>query len=109
VLRSADLLKHLQKGHLFYSKVCVPANLVYAKGIVPELPVAQKRFADVKTAAICHFEAGFKPAEGFLQAAKLQLEQEQKALTVFMLHQAAELGIRALILALSGQDIRSHE
>jgi HEPN domain-containing protein len=109
VLRSADLFTHLQKGHLFYSKVCVPANLVYANGIVPELPVAQKRLADVKAAAIRQFEAGFKPAEGFLQAAKLQLEQEQKALTAFMLHQAAELGIRAFILALAGQDIRSHE
>jgi HEPN domain-containing protein len=109
IIRSADLFNKLQNGHLFYSKVCVPTNLVYANGIVPELPAAQNILADAKAAAICHFDPGFKRAEGFIQAAQLQLEQEERELAAFLLHQAAELGIRALILAVTGQEIRSHE
>lgn len=109
VLRSTDLFKHLQNGHFFYSKAAIVNNVVYASNIARELPVESAIPSKRKAEAIGLFNPGFKRAETFFQAAKLHHNHGEKILAAFMLHQTAELGIRALVLGLTGQEIRSHE
>lgn len=109
VLRSADLLKQLQTGHLFYSFACISTNIVYDNGTPSNLPPIPDNLTELKTVAVLKFEPRFKRAESFLDGAKYHYERHEREIAAFMLQQAAELAFRALILAFTGQDIRTHE
>jgi HEPN domain-containing protein len=109
VIRSAELSKHLQEGHLFYSRVCQPANVLYEQEFTAPLPNPPKGLQNLTEASKHHFEVGFNRAEGFLKSATYHQEIGQNELAAFMLHQAVELAARALLLALTGKDIQTHD
>jgi HEPN domain-containing protein len=106
---SAELHKQLQKGHILYSIRCTPGKLIYDNGFAPELPLAAIRLNELRKEAKERFTSGFQKAAAFLSAANQQYASGDREMAAFMLHQAAELALRALILSLTGQDIRTHE
>lgn len=109
VHRSADLLRQLQSTHIFYSLACNSANVVYENGIAGNLPRIPDNLGELRAAAVLRFEPGFKRAEAFLRSAIHNYEQHEKEIAAFMLHQAAELACRALLLVFTGQEVRTHE
>lgn len=105
---SAELYKQLQKGHILYSISCTQDKLIYDNGLAPELPLTVN-LTELRTEAEERFKPGFQKARAFLSAANQQYASGEREMTAFLLHQAAELALRALILSLTGIDIRTHE
>jgi HEPN domain-containing protein len=105
--QSSHLSNHLAEGHIFYSYVCMKANMVYTDGKTTLLKSPALVAADIKQKAVNDFEAGFKKAAFFMEGAKLYHDKDE-ALTAFMLQQAAELTLRAFILALTEKEVRTH-
>jgi HEPN domain-containing protein len=106
---SAELYKQLQKGHILYSISCTPDKLIYDNGLAPELPLTAVNPTELRKEAEERFKLGFQKAGAFLSAANQQYASGDREMAAFMLHQAAELALRPLILSLTGQDIRTHE
>jgi HEPN domain-containing protein len=106
---SVELCKQLQKGHILYSISCTADNLIYDNGFAPELSLTAIKRNEQRKEAEGRFKPGFQKATAFLSAANQQYASGEREMTAFMLHQAAELALRALILSLTGQDIRTHE
>ncbi len=105
---AADLERQLSQGHLFYSTLCTREHLVYDSG-VSSLPLPlSERIQRVKTKAVQDFTAGFHRAEAFLNGATFYLASGENALAAFMLHQGAEQAIRAILFALTGQEVKTH-
>lgn len=109
IIKSVDLLKYLQEGHIFYSRVCQPANVLYERNSTNPLPCPSKNLESLTETSIRHFEVGFSRAEGFLKSATYHQSQGENELAAFTLHQAVELASRALILSLTGKDIQTHD
>jgi HEPN domain-containing protein len=100
--------KQVEEGHIFYSLVCTAENLVYRNG---EDPITQAPIITepvIKEKAINDFNAGYTRAQSFLTGAKHHITHGENALAAFMLHQAAELTLRAVVLSLMGFDARTH-
>lgn len=106
---SAELCKQLQKGHVLYSISCTPDKLIYSNRLAQELPLTTVKLTELRKEAEERFTPGFQKAAAFLSAANQQYASGEREITAFMLHQAVELALRALILSLTGQDIRTHE
>lgn len=106
---SAELHKQLQKGHILYSISCTPDKLIYGNGLAPELPDTTVKLKELRKEAEERFTPGFQKAAAFLSAANQQYASGEREMAAFMLHQGAELALRALILSLTGHDIRTHE
>ena len=106
---TADVLaQHLINGDLFYSTLCIPCNLVYDCGarILP-LPMMH-RARHIQEKASHDFMAGFNRALAFLNGAAFHQANEEHAMAAFMLHQAAEQCMRAMLLSVLGQDVKTH-
>jgi hypothetical protein len=101
---SAELHKQLQKGHILYSISCTPDNLIYDNGLAPGLPLTAIKLNELRKEAEERFKPGFQKATAFLSAANQQYTSGEREMAAFMLHQATELALRALILSLTGQD-----
>lgn len=108
LFNAGDLERLLAQGHLFYSTLCVDEHLVYDSG-TPVLPQPLHRLI-TKTAqkAAGDFTAGYRRSRSFLRGATFYLAQEELAMAAFMLHQAAEQAIRAVLFALCGQEVKTH-
>jgi HEPN domain-containing protein len=98
----------LAEGHVFYSMVCTPANLVFSREPVVLPVLSAQRLAAIQAKARQDGSTGFLRAAAFLHAAQLFYQQPDMAMTAFMLQQAAELTFRAIVLALCGQDRHTH-
>lgn len=109
IIKSAALLKYLQEGHIFYSRVCQPANVLYEQTSASPLPIASKNLESLTETSIRHFEVGYNRAEAFLKSATYHQNQRENELAAFALHQTVELAARALILTLTGKDIQTHD
>jgi HEPN domain-containing protein len=81
---------------------------VYSNGEDPITPAPAITDPAVKQKAINDFNAGYTRAQSFLTSAKHHLANGEKAIAAFMLHQAAELTLRAVVLSLMGFDARTH-
>lgn len=98
----------LSEGHLFYSLACKKTKLLYDDGLVPipsfdYLPVGIL----IEKAKTC-FEKQMNNAENFLQAAAICRDNSNSALAAFMLHQAAELSLRAILISITGLEMQTH-
>jgi HEPN domain-containing protein len=81
---------------------------VYTNGVDLITPAHALNNPAIKQKAINDFATGYIRAQSFLSGAKQQIESSENATAAFMLHQAAELTLRAVILALLGFDARTH-
>ena len=109
-LHKASVMRHrLLQGHLYYSRVCTAAYLIYSSGAA-ELPVTPaKKLAAAQACAKLAFYTNNIVASGFMQSARHSLAGKNYILTLFMLHQCAELTLRAIIIAFTGQELMLHQ
>lgn len=104
-----SVLEWLRAGHIFYSLHCIPDNLVYDNHSL-NYPVLQtKELFNIKQKALQTFNWYFEKAQQFYICAESLYQNQFSPLTMFMLHQSAELTFRAILLSLNGYDKRTHE
>ncbi len=108
VYKSAEVHRQLLQGHPFYSLVFVPANLVYEHQARPLVATPPDRLRQVIYRSRLDFDTGLAKAAGFLQSAVDHRQSGDPCLSAFLLHQAAELTLRALLLGISGKAKKSH-
>ena len=106
-LHRADAVRTaLAQGHIFYSLSCTPAKLVYSCGRASPLPLTPKQhFQALGERARKVFEPHYSRARAFLDAAR---HSEDAAIQSFLLHQAAELTYRAILLSLLEKEPHTH-
>ena len=106
--QSNTLAKQIADCNLFYSTACTAANIAYDDKLVQLPSPDAERLTAAKEKALTIFTAGFNKAASFLQGAKIFYEKGDLAIVAFMLQQATELTLRAIILAMTGNDVRTH-
>lgn len=106
---SAELHRLLQEGHIFYSSRCTSENIVYDNGFARQLPPLSPSIGELKQEAERRFRSGLRKGKAFFESAKFHHSRGEVEMAAFMLHQATELSLRALIFSLTGQDVRTHD
>lgn len=101
---SSHITERLKSGHIYFSLVCIPQNLIYTNGML-ELPHKPEILDHIVAEAKKTFEAGHQKAQAFHASA---LNQSERSLGLFMLQQAAELIFRTVALALYGCEKKTH-
>ncbi|WP_258102370.1 HEPN domain-containing protein [Marinoscillum pacificum] len=106
---SSHIIDKLKSGHIYFSFVCIPQNLIYGslpgrgdaegRGVLPET-LSQVIAETQKT-----FDTGHQKAQAFHTSA---LNQSERSLGLFMLQQAAELIFRTVALVLYGCEKKTH-
>jgi uncharacterized protein len=103
--RSDAVREALEQGHIFYSLSCRPNNLVYDDGS-GELPATPAElYPIIRDTALKTFGESYGKALAFYDCAR---SCDNSAIVPFLLHQAAELTYRALLLSLMKRDTRTH-
>lgn len=111
VLQYCYLNQLTSEGHVFYSRYCLPDNLIYNDGKYAAPKIDGERFYLSLQAARHRLESGLQKAESFMECARNHFgvhEDSGNAITFFMLHQVAELTYRAVLRGLYGLEIRNH-
>jgi uncharacterized protein len=98
----------LKEGHIVYSLVCTKENLLYWNEEKEWPTTPQEKLEEIRQQALQRFHTNFSKAETFLQHATQSSLQTEQPLTTFFLQQAAELCCRALLIALTGRDKKTH-
>ncbi len=103
--RSDAVREALEQGHIFYSLSCTPSNLVYddGSGELPATPA--ERYPMIRKTAQQAFGGNYGKALAFYDCARSCADV---AIVPFLLHQAAELTYRAVLLSLMKKDMRTH-
>jgi len=93
----------LAAGHIFYSAVCRPERLLYSSEEL-ELPdLSAIDMAGIKEKARPVFDGLYNIATSFLDGARYYITTNQYPTAAFMLHQAMEHGLRALLFSLTAK------
>ncbi len=103
--RSDAVREALEQGHIFYSLFCTSNNLVYddGSGELPATPA--ERYPMIRETAQEAFGESYGKALAFYDCAR---SCDNSAIVPFLLHQAAELTYRAVLLSLMKKDTRTH-
>ncbi|SEB22313.1 hypothetical protein [Pedobacter hartonius] len=103
LFKSSFFHKMVGEGHIYFSLTCNTESLVYDDGSKP-LPVLRLDNRPEKIEKTKHdFYTGLTKAKTFYEAAQ-SYRDDNFILSAFLLHQAAELGLRALNRSLTTQD-----
>ncbi|SFW80600.1 HEPN domain-containing protein [Chitinophaga sancti] len=106
--KAVEIYRLIKEGHIFFSFVCIAENLIYDDGRFP-LPVpAITDLAAIKTKALEDFNKPFHVAQIFYDGAGYFYLKHDKNLTAFMLQQATEHCLRAILYALTGHNYVTH-
>ncbi len=107
--KSSDLARQLAAGHIFYATACTPGRLVYENGKTA-FPITPPGKTEVlHRQAVERFTPGYRRAGMFFETAQEYCRKGASDMAAFMLHQAAELTFRAVVLGLMDHDTRSHD
>lgn len=105
---SGRLSDNFEEGLLFYLMNCIPQNLIYDDGVKQMPKINLVKLLESKAKAEANFLSNHHVAETFYQNAKHLFNEGKHALSCFMLQQASELSLRALITAFKGIDKKTH-
>jgi HEPN domain-containing protein len=103
-----EVYKQLREGHIFYSAVCTDGLIVYDN---KRLPLPEKIVIDItaiKVKARNIFNDAFHNAKSYLDGAEYFVTSNQYKQAAFLLHQATEQAIRALLASLTGLTSYGH-
>lgn len=105
----SNVRRALQDGHLFYTFTIKPKNLIYdSKASDPFPQPTAEDLAALREKTANQWQQQSAKAVQFYKSA-IDLCADSAALKVFMLHQAAELTLRAIIQNLIGMEKKTHE
>lgn len=108
LLFANELEKQLDAGNLFYSCFCTTENAVY-DGSQSSFPLTlNKRLQKVIKNTSTEFYCGYNRAQAFFQGANFYFDHSNYSMSLFMLHQAIEQGLRSIISSICNQDVRTH-
>lgn len=96
-----EVYTHLRVGHIFYSAVCTDGLLVYDN---KRLPLPEKTIIDIaaiRVKARNIFTDAFHDAKSYLDGAEYFATSNQYKQAAFLLHQAMEHVLRALLASLT--------
>ena len=105
---SGRLNDAFEQSLLFYVINCIPDNLIYDDGQRSLPKVNTLNLLENRTKAEATFSSNINTAIAFYQNAKHLKSEGNLALACFMLQQATELSLRALITAFKGVDKKTH-
>jgi HEPN domain-containing protein len=105
---SGEVNKLLKDGHIFYSTVCTADRLVYDNRRIPLQEKADIDFATVVAKSKTIFNGLFATAKSFLDGARYYATTEQVKTAAFMLHQATEHALRALLFSVTAYNSYNH-
>jgi HEPN domain-containing protein len=108
LFKMQQLNKYIEEGSIFYTKTCRPERMVYQSGTEQVRFPPSIDLALLKARATGNFKAGYNRGLWFLKGAQHYIGYNYKEMAAFMLQQAAELTLRAVILAITGIDMRNH-
>jgi HEPN domain-containing protein len=103
-----EVYKHLRGGHIFYTAVCTDGLLVYDN---KRLPLPEKAIIDItgiKVKARNIFNDAFNNAKSYLDGAEYFATTNQYKQAAFLLHQATEHALRALLTSLTALTTYGH-
>lgn len=108
VIQSAELHQKLSDGHLFYTSVCTYANRIHDDHApaLPQLP--PQKIQDIQNNAMQQLEQACSRAAAFSTGANNYVQKGQLPMAAFMLQQAAEQLLRAAIMILLQQEVKTH-
>jgi len=106
--KTNEVYKHLREGHVFYSAVCSADLMVYdnKRVTLPEKP--DMVISTLKVNARNIFDDVFCNAKSFLDGAEYFATTGQYKPAAFLLHQATEHALRALLVSLTGLTAYGH-
>ena len=103
-----EVYKLLREGHIFYSIVCTDNRLVYDNGRLP-LPETQEfNIIAIIEKARTFYNEIFATAISFLHGARYYVTVDQQKTAAFMLHQATEHALRALLFSITTYNAYNH-
>jgi len=108
LIASGELKASLKSGSLFYVKICQEENLRYHDGKKLLLMPSQEELALILHKTNEHFHNGQKKAGDFMDGMNFYISSGNFQQATFMLHQAAELTLRATSNAIFKRDKPSH-
>jgi HEPN domain-containing protein len=104
-----SVIEGLRNGHIFYSLYFTEDGVVYDSGS-PTYPVTSLENLNLaKQRARERFREQYEKSQDFLQCAISLNKSHPSAVTMFLIHQAAELIYRGILLSLNGYDRKTHE
>jgi HEPN domain-containing protein len=103
-----EVYKHLRAGHIFYSAVCTDSLLVYDNKRLPLPEKANFDIATIKVKARNLFNDAFHNAKSYLDGAEYFATSNQYKQAAFLLHQATEHALRALLSSLTAMNSYGH-
>ncbi|AKD02106.1 HEPN domain-containing protein [Pontibacter korlensis] len=103
--RSDAVREALEQGHIFYSLSCTPCNLVYDDGSEPLPSTPLELYPIIRETALKTFRVRYGRGQAFYDCAR---SCDNAAIIPFLLHQAAELTYRAILISLMEKDTRTH-
>lgn len=107
VLYLDEFIQWLLNGHPFANAVCQKAQLIYEdNGILP-IPKEVNEQEQKKEIETLYTQTASK-LESFLAGAELYKIRKEYKLAAFMLHQAAEQSLRAMLIINTGLKINTH-
>ncbi|WP_207532687.1 HEPN domain-containing protein [Desertivirga arenae] len=93
----------LANGNRFFTSVFRYGRMLYSRnGLLETVPYIEPDVEKVFEKVALRFEYNNNLAKGFLQAAGSSLDQENNTISMFLLHQAMEQGLTALIRVFMG-------
>jgi HEPN domain-containing protein len=105
---SGEVSKLLKEGHIFYSVVCTPDRLGYDNRRIALQEKNDIDIAIVITKSQTVFNGLFATAKSFLDGARYYATTKQVKTAAFMLHQATEHALRALLFSVTAYNSYNH-
>ncbi|AEW00265.1 hypothetical protein A4D02_23330 [Niastella koreensis] len=106
--KTNEVYKHLRGGHIFYSAVCTDNLLVYDN---KRLSLPEKAIFDIATIKVKArniFNDAFHNAKSYLDGAEYFATTNQFKQATFLLHQATEHALRALLTSITAVTSYGH-
>jgi HEPN domain-containing protein len=103
-----EVYKNLREGHIFYSAISTPGLLIYDN---KRLLLPEKKAIDIpaiKVKARNIFNDAFSNAKSFLDGAEYFVTTDRYKQAAFLLHQATEHALRALLSSLTALTAYGH-
>lgn len=103
-----EVYKHLRVGHIFYSAVCTQGLKVYDN---QRLPLPEKGIIDldtIKVKARNIFNDAFQNSKSYLDGAEYFATSNQYKQAAFLLHQAMEHALGALLASITSLTTYGH-
>lgn len=103
-----DIRKGIDSGRMFYNTVFTTQWLVYDNGrsaLPLPLPL---RVAQTERHGRETFVFGYRQSQTFYRCAASLTSGEEYGVAAFMLHQSVELLLRAFIIAVTGEEVKTH-